>query len=73
MDDILLFTSTLEEHHRVVLEVLATLQRYKLFLKPEKCKFEQTQIEYLGLVISENRVKMDPVKIKGVKEWPVPK
>jgi hypothetical protein len=39
-------------------------------LRPEKCEFEKTRIEYLGLIISENRVEMDPVKVAGVAEWP---
>src|SRR6266705_3565273 len=73
MDDILIFMKTLKEHRQVVSEVLGTLQRHRLFLKPEKCRFEQTRIEYLGLEISENQVEMDPVKIRGVVDWPVPK
>jgi len=44
----------------------------KLFLHPEKCEFCKEQIEYLGLVISENKVSMDPVKVTGVQEWPTP-
>lgn len=47
------------------------LQEYKLFLHPEKCKFEQTHIEYLGLIISHNSIEMDPVKVAGVREWPI--
>jgi hypothetical protein len=42
-------------------------------LKAEKCEFECQKIEYLGLVISENQVSMDPVKVKGVTNWPMPK
>jgi len=45
---------------------------HKLFLCPEKCKFHRKQIEYLGLVISENKVAMDPVKVARVCEWPIP-
>jgi len=45
---------------------------HKLFLCPEKCEFYQKQIEYLGLVISENKVVMDPVKVARVYEWPIP-
>jgi len=41
-------------------------------LKPEKCKFEQKRIEYLGLIISEGSVAMDPVKIRGVLDWLAP-
>jgi hypothetical protein len=50
--------------------VFRSLAEHKLFLRPEKCKFEKTQIEYLGLIISENHVEMDLVK---VAEWPQPK
>jgi len=46
------------------------LKENKLFLHPEKCEFCKQRIEYLGLVISENEVSMDPVKVAGVREWP---
>ena len=39
----------------------------------EKCTFECTTVEYLGLVLSEGRVEMDPIKIAGVRDWPTPK
>ncbi|KAG5734254.1 hypothetical protein E4T56_gene14608 [Termitomyces sp. T112] len=42
---------------------------HQLYLKPEKCKFEQIQIEYLGLTISHRAVEMDPVKVAGMAEW----
>jgi hypothetical protein len=71
MDDILAFNKALPEHHQTVHEILGLLQENHLFLKAEKCKFECQKIEYLGLVISENQVSMDPVKVKGVTEWPV--
>jgi hypothetical protein len=72
MDDILIFTKTLEEHHRVVTQVLQRLRKNKLFAKPEKCSFEQTEIEYLGVLVLHNQVKMDPAKIHTVEEWPAP-
>jgi len=50
--------------------VLQVLKENKLFLHPEKCEFYKQRIEYLGLVISENEVSMDPVKVAGVREWP---
>jgi len=49
------------------------LKENKLFLCPEKCEFCKQRIEYLGLVISENKVSVDPVKVAGVREWPTPK
>jgi hypothetical protein len=72
IDDILIFTKTIAEHRRVTKLVLQRLKEHKLYLKPEKCEFERTQIEYLGLIISEGRVEMDPVKVAAVTEWPKP-
>jgi hypothetical protein len=40
--------------------------QHKLYLRPEKCELEQTRIEYLSVIISHNKVEMDPVKIAGV-------
>jgi len=72
LDDILIFTETEEEHEQAVQRVLKVLAKHKLFLCPEKCEFHRKQIEYLGLVISENKVEMDPVKVAGVHNWPIP-
>jgi len=71
LDNILIFMTTEEEHERAVWRVLEILTEHKLFLCPEKCKFHWKQIEYLGLVILENKVAMDPVKVAGVCEWPI--
>jgi len=68
LDDILIFTRTEEEHEQVVQRVLEILAEHKLFLHPEKYEFHQKQIKYLGLVILENKVVMDPVKITGVHD-----
>ena len=73
LDDILIFTQTLEEHRKIVQEVLKRLQEHDLYLRPEKCEFEKEEIEYLGLVIRQGEVRMDPAKVQAVKEWPEPK
>jgi len=72
LDDILIFTKMEEEHAQAVRRVLQVLKENKLFLRPEKCQFYKQRIEYLGLVISENKVSMDLVKVAGVREWPTP-
>src|SRR5258706_9144281 len=69
MDDILVYSHTLSDHRWTVRQVLTTLCKWRLFLKPEKCKFEQKEVEYLGLVISKDHVAMDPMKVHGVMEW----
>ena len=72
LDDILIFTETLEQHREVTRRVLALLKKHKLFLKPDKCEFEKTRVEYLGVIVSHNSVEMDPTKIAGVAEWLTP-
>jgi hypothetical protein len=72
LDDILIFSKTLEEQRRVTRIVLERLRKHKLFLRHDKCEFEQTSIEYLGLIVSEGEIRMDPVKVAGVAEWPTP-
>ena len=51
-----------------MLEILA---EHKLYLCPEKCEFQKECTEYLGLVVSENKVSIDPVKVAGVWEWSI--
>jgi hypothetical protein len=48
------------------------MREHKLYLQLEKCEFEKTKIEYLGVIISHNKVEMDLVKITGVVDWPTP-
>ena len=72
LDDILIFTKTLLEHWKITRRVLERLQEYNLCLKPEKCKFECTQIEYLRVTVLEGTVEMDLVKVSRFLEWPEP-
>jgi len=68
LDDILIFTRTEEEYKRAIQRVLEVLAEHKLFLCLEKCEFHQKEIKYLGLIISENKVAIDPVKVAGVRD-----
>ena len=72
MDDIFIFAPdelTLTENTK---KVLARLKDNDLFLKPTKCEFNKTKVEYLGMVIEEGRISMDPGKLKGIRDWPAP-
>lgn len=73
LDDILIYSSDPKEHQSVTREVLKCLRDNDLYVKPEKCEFDKDRIEYLGLVISHNKVEMDPVKVKAIEEWPTPR
>ena len=52
--------------------MLERLRKHKLYLRHNKCEFEWTSIEYLGLIISDGEIRMDPVKVAGVTKWPTP-
>jgi hypothetical protein len=71
MDDILIATpNDLPRHHQIVREVLEVMRKELFFLKAAKCEFEKQRVEYLGLILDENTIKPDPVKVNGLKEWP---
>ncbi len=52
--------------------MLNKLEQNNLYLKPEKCDFEQKQIDYLGVIVGNSKLQMDPKKLKGVADWPKP-
>ncbi|KAK3545138.1 hypothetical protein QTP70_001438 [Hemibagrus guttatus] len=72
IDDILVYSTSMEDHIRQVREILASLQRHHLFVKLEKCEFHWTTVTFLGYVISPRGVEMDTNKVRAVLEWPAP-
>lgn len=72
IDDLIIFSSSLEEHEQRLKRVLQRLRDYGLKLAPEKCKFFQTSVRYLGHVVSERGVETDPDKVKALTTWPIP-
>ena len=73
LDDILIFSKTLEDHRHHVAEVLQRLRKHKLYGKLSKCEFMRRSISFLGHVISADGLSMEPEKVKAITEWPVPK
>lgn len=73
IDDLIVFSRTLEEHEARLKEVLKRLREFKLKLSPEKCKFCQTSVKYLGHIVSQSGVETDPAKVEALKTWPRPK
>ena len=73
MDDILIATPDDLIHHRqLVHRILDRLEEHNLYLKPKKCVFEVREVEFLGVILEHGQERMDPVKVKGVLDWPVP-
>ena len=72
MDDILIHSNNQELHTKQMRKVLEHLWEHKLFLKLEKCFFDKAKVEYLGMIIKEGHVRMDPVKLAAIQEWKPP-
>ncbi|XP_073792914.1 retrovirus-related Pol polyprotein from transposon opus [Danio rerio] len=73
LDDLIIFSDTLEQHEERLMKVLQRIATFGLKLAPSKCKIFQTSVKYLGHVISAQGIHPDPDKISAVKEWPIPK
>jgi hypothetical protein len=73
LDDILIFSKTEEEHLKHLAAVMRRLQQEKLMINLKKSSFMKKELIYLGFVISLNELKMDPEKVRAIKDWPSPK
>ncbi|KAK3515691.1 hypothetical protein QTP70_028534 [Hemibagrus guttatus] len=72
IDDILIYSRSMADHQRHVMEVLHRLRTYHLFFKAEKCLFHQPSVQFLGYVIDRSGIRMDEKKVDAVRDWPRP-
>ena len=71
-DDILTFSKTAEEHAEHVKSVLTVLRQQSILIKESKCTWGQTELPYLGHIVSKDGIKVDPNKVQAVADWPQP-
>lgn len=72
LDDILIYSPTLELHIQHLRLVLEKFRQHHFFLKHSKYSFAQSQLEYLGHIISDQGVATDLAKIEAMLKWPIP-
>lgn len=72
-DDILVYSKTWEDHLSHLHQTLELIQKHQLAVKKSKCSFGQSQVEYLGHIVSRDGVAADPTKIQAIIDWPIPK
>jgi len=72
IDDILIYSPTLERHQADVERVLQLLQKHKLYIKLKKCEIFQKEVTFLGHKVSENGLSVEEEKTKAINEWPTP-
>jgi hypothetical protein len=73
IDDILIYSGSLEEHAEHLRKVFQRLKENKLYAKLEKCEFEVTEMDFLGLRITQEGLKMNDHKVKAILDWEPPK
>ena len=73
LDDIIVFSRTPEEHIERLRGVFSKLAAAGLRLKPSKCKFFKSKVNYLGHIVSKEGIKTDPKKIEAIEKWLFPK
>ncbi len=73
IDDILIYSSSLEEHAEHLRKVFQRLRENKLYAKLKKCKFGVTEVDFLGHRITQEGLKMDDHKVKEILDWEPPK
>src|SRR5258707_6519383 len=69
IDDILIYSDSLETHQDHVREVLRQLQEAGLYANPKKCKFHTDTVEYLGFILTPTGLHMDPMKVATIQGW----
>ncbi|GBG60963.1 hypothetical protein CBR_g18562 [Chara braunii] len=72
LDDILVYSRTLEDHLRHLRDVLQRLRKHGFYAKLGKCRFAQRKVDFLGHHVSDQGLHMDDAKITAIAEWPVP-
>ncbi|CAM8889943.1 unnamed protein product [Rhodiola kirilowii] len=71
-DDILIYSTSWEDHIKHLGEVLYTLSNHTFYAKASKCALARSSIEYLGHVITSQGVQVDPGKVEAIQAWPLP-
>ncbi|KAI5627233.1 hypothetical protein C0J50_13205 [Silurus asotus] len=72
LDDILIFSHSMDEHVRQVHQVLERILKNGLYVKPEKCEFHTSKTSFLGYLLSAGNIRMDPARVQAIWNWPTP-
>ena len=72
IDDILVYSKTLEDHEKHLRIILQTLREHQLYAKFSKCEFWLKEVSFLGHIISKDGIKVDPAKVGAVSKWKRP-
>ena len=73
LDGVVVFAKNLEEHKIEVWRPMGRFEQANLSLQPGKCEFLRREVTYLGHIVGQNGLRMDPRKLRAVEKFPLPK
>ena len=73
MDDVIIFSTSLQEHISNLKQVFRKFKEHNLKIQLDKCEFLCKSVEFLGHVITTDGIKPNPKKIEAIKKFPIPK
>src|SRR6266481_4346129 len=73
IDDILIYSDSIDQHWNHIQEVLRHLQEARLYVNPKKCNFHTDTVEYLGFILTPTGLHMDLTKVATIQGWPEPR
>lgn len=73
LDDVLVYSTTQEEHVKHVKTVLSQLKSQGFYVDPKKSEFHTTRVKFLGMIITDKGIEMDPAKVSAIRDWEAPK
>lgn len=73
LDDIVVYSKTLEEHVKHLRQVFQVLKENELYVKKEKCAFAQHEVMFLGHIVGGGKLRMDKSKVQAIQDWEPPR
>ena len=70
LDDIFIYSKTIEDHKELLDEVFSRLRKYKLYLKATKCNLFLEKVAFLGHIVTAEGISVDPSKVDTIMQWP---
>ena len=72
LDDIVIYSTTLEDHVGHLSRVFEKLREHSLFVKKDKCLWAQSEVEFLGHIVGQGHLRMDTRKVEAIRDWRAP-
>lgn len=73
IDDVCMFSMTMEAHRKLIWDVFGVLRANNLKVSLKKCAFARTELKFLGHIVGKDGIKVDPGRCRAIAQWPRPR